>query len=204
MSALGVCAPGRWGRADGAGGARVGCAGGTLGTGCTLRVYGVHTQSAQGALSAHRLPAQAPFSLPGWAPPWVRSPRARWSSGRTPQHHAQSARGARFPPEQPAARLGQPQSAAPHICWLSHEQDPLWVLSSPQPRGGRAGEAQPCSPELVPRGELCPGRQKLWGSSTLRLNSYSAANTSEEGTGNHTVKICRIICLRTGNLLLPP
>lgn len=88
MSALGVCAPGRWGRADGAGGARVGCVGGTLGTGCTLRVHGVHAQGAQGALSAHSLPAQAPFSLPGWAPPWVRSPRARWSSGHTPQHRA--------------------------------------------------------------------------------------------------------------------
>lgn len=88
MSALGVCAPGGWGRADGAGGARVGCVGGTLGTGCTLRVHGVHAQGAQGALSAHSLPAQAPFSLPGWAPPWVRSPRARWSSGHTPQHRA--------------------------------------------------------------------------------------------------------------------
>lgn len=153
MSALGVCAPGRWGRADGAGGARVGCVGGTLGTGCTLRVHGVHTQSAQGALSAHSLPAQAPFSLPGWAPLWVRSPRARWSSGRTPQHHAQSARGARFPPEQPAARLGiAPEHSTTHLLAQPRTRPSLSVV---QP----AAQGRPCwrSPAVL------SGAGATWG-----------------------------------------
>lgn len=50
--------------------------GSTLSTGCTLRsqgcrlrVHGVHTQSAWGAHSAHRVRAQGTFSLPGRASP---------------------------------------------------------------------------------------------------------------------------------------
>lgn len=158
-------------------GARSGCMGSTLSTVCTLRVHGCtlrvheeHTQSARGALSAHRLHAQATFSLPGWASLWVRSPRARWSSGRTPQHHAQSARGARFPPEQPAARLGTaPERSTTRLLAQPRTRPSLSVV---QP----AAQGRPCwrSPAVL------SGAGATWGALPWKAGTVGLKHAQAE------------------------